>query len=94
MLAASPGIRTETDSPVLIAGQVRCWGGGQYGNLGNGSSPYIEATPQVFGVGTASDYAWERRIDALESFLTEVAAPRTVELDSEIAPDRVIPPRA
>jgi GT2 family glycosyltransferase len=46
------------------------------------------------GVGTASDYAWERRIDALESFLTEVAAPRTVELDSEIVPDRVIPPRA
>jgi GT2 family glycosyltransferase len=46
------------------------------------------------GLGTASDYAWERRIDALERFLTEVAAPRTVELDSEIVPERVIPPRA
>jgi GT2 family glycosyltransferase len=46
------------------------------------------------GLGTASDYAWERRIDALESFLTEVAAPRTVELDSDVVPDRVIPPRA
>jgi GT2 family glycosyltransferase len=46
------------------------------------------------GLGTASDYAWQRRIDALESFLTEVAAPRTVELDSDVVPDRVIPPRA
>lgn len=46
------------------------------------------------GVSTASEYAWERRIDTLESFLTEVAAPRTVELDSGIVPDRVIPPRA
>ena len=32
------------------------------------------------GLETAADYAWERRIDALEGFLTEVARPKRVEL--------------
>jgi GT2 family glycosyltransferase/glycosyltransferase involved in cell wall biosynthesis len=32
------------------------------------------------GIETAADYAWERRIDALERFLDEVATPRVVNL--------------
>jgi GT2 family glycosyltransferase/glycosyltransferase involved in cell wall biosynthesis len=32
------------------------------------------------GIDTAADYAWERRIDALEGFLEDVAAPRRIEL--------------
>jgi GT2 family glycosyltransferase/glycosyltransferase involved in cell wall biosynthesis len=32
------------------------------------------------GIETAADYAWERRIDALERFLDEVARPRRVRL--------------
>jgi GT2 family glycosyltransferase len=39
------------------------------------------------GVRTAQEYAWERRIDALEVFLEEVAAPRRVSLDSGVVPD-------
>ena len=38
------------------------------------------------GIETAADYAWPARIDALESFLTEVAAPREVTLSSGVAP--------
>jgi GT2 family glycosyltransferase len=46
------------------------------------------------GVTTAADYTWERRIDALEAFLGEVATPRTVALDSGSVPERIIPPRS
>lgn len=38
------------------------------------------------GIDTAKDYAWERRIDALEEFLTEVALPRQVDLGAGNAP--------
>jgi GT2 family glycosyltransferase len=38
------------------------------------------------GIETAQDYAWERRIDALEEFLTEVARPRRVDLGAGNAP--------
>jgi GT2 family glycosyltransferase len=34
------------------------------------------------GVDTASEYAWERRIDALEAFLEELATPRRLQLDA------------
>jgi GT2 family glycosyltransferase len=34
------------------------------------------------GVETAQEYAWERRIDALEAFLEDVATPRRIELDT------------
>ena len=40
------------------------------------------------GVETAADYAWERRIDALETFLTSVAAPRVPLTDPKLIPDR------
>jgi GT2 family glycosyltransferase/glycosyltransferase involved in cell wall biosynthesis len=38
------------------------------------------------GIETAQEYAWERRIDALEAFLEEVARPRRIEPSSEIVP--------
>jgi len=34
------------------------------------------------GIETAADYDWERRIDALERFLQDVATPRRVDLDA------------
>jgi GT2 family glycosyltransferase len=34
------------------------------------------------GIETAADYAWERRIDALERFLDDVATPRRVDMDA------------
>jgi len=32
------------------------------------------------GIETAADYAWSRRIDALEAFLDDVARPRRIDL--------------
>jgi glycosyltransferase involved in cell wall biosynthesis len=34
------------------------------------------------GIETAQEYAWERRIDALEGFLGEVATPRRLTLEA------------
>jgi glycosyltransferase involved in cell wall biosynthesis len=34
------------------------------------------------GIETAADYAWERRLDALERFLEDVATPRLVDMDA------------
>jgi GT2 family glycosyltransferase len=39
------------------------------------------------GVETAQEYAWQRRIDALEAFLEGVAAPRQVKLDGGAVPE-------
>jgi GT2 family glycosyltransferase/glycosyltransferase involved in cell wall biosynthesis len=41
------------------------------------------------GVETAAQYAWERRIDALEAFLVEVARPRETVVSSDVVPGRV-----
>ena len=38
------------------------------------------------GVATAAEYAWERRIDALEGFLEDVARPRETVVSSEVVP--------
>ncbi len=38
------------------------------------------------GVQTAAEYAWERRIDALEAFLEDVARPRETVVSSEVVP--------
>jgi GT2 family glycosyltransferase len=38
------------------------------------------------GIETAAAYAWERRIDALEAFLTDVARPRETVVSSEVVP--------
>jgi glycosyltransferase involved in cell wall biosynthesis len=40
------------------------------------------------GIETAARYAWERRIDALEGFLEEVATPRATVASSEVVPER------
>ncbi len=42
------------------------------------------------GIATAADYAWEKRIDAVEAFFEEVARPRRVDLENIALPD---PPR-
>lgn len=42
------------------------------------------------GIETAAAYAWERRIDALEAFLEQVATPRRLEFDGEAVPGKRI----
>jgi GT2 family glycosyltransferase/glycosyltransferase involved in cell wall biosynthesis len=39
------------------------------------------------GVQTAAEYAWERRIDALEEFLQKVAQPRTIDPCTDAVPE-------
>ncbi|HWF35182.1 MAG TPA: glycosyltransferase family 4 protein, partial [Solirubrobacteraceae bacterium] len=39
------------------------------------------------GIKCAIDYAWPRRIDALERFLIEVAEPRRIEPSTEVVPE-------
>jgi GT2 family glycosyltransferase/glycosyltransferase involved in cell wall biosynthesis len=39
------------------------------------------------GLSTAAEYSWERRIDALEQFLTEVAQPRRIAASTAVVPD-------
>ena len=41
------------------------------------------------GIETAAEYAWERRIDALEAFLEGVARPRETVVSSEVLPGKV-----
>jgi len=38
------------------------------------------------GIATAADYAWPRRIDALERFLTDIATPRRIEPSTDVVP--------
>jgi GT2 family glycosyltransferase len=46
------------------------------------SEPALRERLGRAGIETAADYAWERRIDALEAFLEGVAAPGRIELES------------
>jgi glycosyltransferase involved in cell wall biosynthesis len=39
------------------------------------------------GRASAADYAWERRIDALESFLEGVARPRRIAPSTSVVPE-------
>ena len=39
------------------------------------------------GIETAADYSWHKRIDALERFLNEVAAPRRIAPSTNIVPE-------
>ncbi len=57
------------------------------------TDPELRARFGDTGADTAAEYAWERRIDALESFLTDVAQPRTSFNGSDAVPLRRIPPR-
>ena len=49
--------------------------------------PELRARLGRAGVRTAAEYAWEKRIDALEGFLDRVAAPRRLKLDSAAVPE-------
>jgi glycosyltransferase involved in cell wall biosynthesis len=40
------------------------------------------------GIETAREYSWERRIDALEGFLEEIARPRVTVASSEVVPEQ------
>ena len=40
------------------------------------------------GIATAANYSWPRRIDALESFLQEIARPRRIEPSTDVVPER------
>ncbi|HUB35765.1 MAG TPA: glycosyltransferase [Solirubrobacteraceae bacterium] len=49
------------------------------------ADPDLRARLGRAGIETASDYTWERRIDALEEFLRRVAKPRDLELGGKRA---------
>ena len=50
------------------------------------ADPELRAELGRAGIATAQEYAWERRIDALEGFFERVAASRRMALGGEIAP--------
>ncbi len=47
--------------------------------------PQLRARLGRAGIETAARYAWERRIDALEAFLEDVAQPRRLDLSQSVA---------
>jgi glycosyltransferase involved in cell wall biosynthesis len=51
------------------------------------ADPELRARLGSAGVATAQDYAWERRIDALEAFYRRVAGARRMALAGELAGD-------
>jgi glycosyltransferase involved in cell wall biosynthesis len=51
------------------------------------SDPELRERLGRAGEETAQNYVWERRIDALEQFLTEVAQPKRLDLDTGSAPE-------
>jgi glycosyltransferase involved in cell wall biosynthesis len=53
------------------------------------ADPELRARLGRAGVETAQEYAWERRIDALEAFFQRVAASRRMALGGELAPSLV-----
>jgi GT2 family glycosyltransferase len=55
--------------------------------------PHLRRRLGEAGIATAADYSWPRRIDALERFMSEVAAPRRIAPSTEVVPD-VSPARA
>jgi glycosyltransferase involved in cell wall biosynthesis len=51
------------------------------------AEPELRAGLGAAGIKTAAEYAWERRIDALEQFLGEVARPRQIAPSTSAVPD-------
>ena len=45
------------------------------------------------GIATATEYAWSRRLDALEAFLMEIAKPREIESSTSVVPQVRLAPR-
>jgi glycosyltransferase involved in cell wall biosynthesis len=56
------------------------------------ADPSLRERLGTSGVTTAAEYAWERRIDALEAFLADVARPRTIEPSTDVVPQVQRPP--
>jgi glycosyltransferase involved in cell wall biosynthesis len=50
------------------------------------ADPELRASLGAAGIETASDYAWERRIDALEAFFQRVAASGRMATKGDLAP--------
>jgi GT2 family glycosyltransferase len=50
------------------------------------ADPALRQRLGAAGVTTAAEYAWDRRIDALEAFLLDVARPRKIEPSTEVVP--------
>ncbi len=50
------------------------------------ADPELRSRLGQAGIETARDYAWERRIDALETFFRRVAAARRMAVAGELAP--------
>jgi GT2 family glycosyltransferase/glycosyltransferase involved in cell wall biosynthesis len=57
------------------------------------SDPELRAQLGRAGIETAQEYAWERRIDALEAFFERIAASRRMALGGELAPGLPDAPR-
>ena len=51
------------------------------------NDPALRARLGSTGIITAADYAWVKRIDALEKFLTEIAKPRRIESSTNAVPE-------
>jgi GT2 family glycosyltransferase len=54
------------------------------------ADPELRARLGRAGIETAKEYAWERRIDALEAFFERVAATRRMALAGELAPELAV----
>ena len=52
------------------------------------NEPDLRARLGRAGIQTAAEYAWSRRIDALERFLIQVATPRRIMPSTDVVPDR------
>jgi GT2 family glycosyltransferase len=55
--------------------------------------PELRARMGTAGITTAEQYAWSRRLDALEQFLTEVATPRRIAPATDVVPELQRAPR-
>ena len=51
------------------------------------ADPALRERLGAAGMRTAADYAWSRRIDALESFLEDVARPRRIAAATDVVPE-------
>ena len=50
------------------------------------ADPQLRAQLGTAGIATAGDYAWPRRIDALEAFFEDLATPRRIAPSTDVVP--------